>query len=86
VAGALEDPQLVWFSRTRGGAGALALLHFGATPAAFDLPLPPGAWELALDSAAPLWRGPGTTLPPRLYGGEGLAMPPHSAALYCQPP
>lgn len=59
------------------------VLHFGRAPAEVELPLPPGRWRTAFDSADDLWAGPGSALPPVVEsdGTVHLSLGALSAAL-----
>jgi maltooligosyltrehalose trehalohydrolase len=73
--------------RERPGTGSAALLlcHFGGGAAVFPCPHPQERWIRVLDSAEPLWRGPGSPAPERLDPGPPnvkCSLAPWAFALY----
>src|SRR5262249_30888215 len=66
----LGSGRAVALHRWSPGAGAaFAILSYDAGASQVELPLPPGAWRLALDSEAPEFGGEGGSAVPASLGG-----------------
>ena len=65
---------------------ALLLFHFDDEPAEVDIPFLGAPWRRVLDSAEPMWGGPGTLSPEEVdVDRDGLvALQPNSFALYAR--
>lgn len=63
VAEVHEDAEVIALHRRHGDSDALVALCFADEPRAVGLELPQGEWEVALDTAAPRWRGEGEEAP-----------------------
>jgi maltooligosyltrehalose trehalohydrolase len=50
------------------------LFHFGDARASLSISFPAGAWETQIDSADPIWLGPGTSAPAKIEGGGKLTL------------
>ncbi|HEY8202077.1 MAG TPA: hypothetical protein VII47_12085, partial [Actinomycetota bacterium] len=77
--------------RRISGWGAETLAAFNVGDAPFALTVPPGSWELRIDSSDERWNGPGRKAPASLAGtgtGEGgasLEVEPRSFVLLTMP-
>lgn len=71
----LERERALCLHRWADDDAAFLVLHFGESPAALTVPLPPGRWERRLDSAEEVWRGPGSKVPARLESSGSATLP-----------
>lgn len=78
-----EKPALLVVRRRAGRHEALGVFNFEPRFAAVPT-MPEGSWRKFLDSADPVWGGPGSTLSADLYaaGAERTTLPAHSFALF----
>jgi maltooligosyltrehalose trehalohydrolase len=83
VMGYEKEKLLVVQLQGESGQAVLAF-HFGDLPLDLFLPWPEGVWRLRLESAAPMWGGPGPQAPGELRsdGRVRLSLRPHSLAVY----
>ena len=75
-----EAPRIVMVERWHEAEHVWIAAYFDAQPLEIALPLPPGRWQVALDSAAVEWDGPGSSLAAE-YSSTGLctlALAPYS--------
>lgn len=80
----IDRPQLLKVLYRHSAGNLLLLLAFADRPVTGEIPIPPGHWQLLLDSATRTWRGPGSKLPRRLHskGSLRLTLGRRSLALY----
>jgi maltooligosyltrehalose trehalohydrolase len=79
----LHGKQTLSFHRAvlgRPEQAVQVVLHAGDAPRTVELPVP-GRWEVALDTAAPAWDGPGGTTLTHTGPGLELVLAPSSAVL-----
>jgi maltooligosyltrehalose trehalohydrolase len=79
----LEEARTLVVRRWAPGSEVAVVAHLAARAATVAVPLPPGSWEVVLDTAAAEWGGPGTQVSREVAsGGEvPLAMAPTSLVL-----
>jgi maltooligosyltrehalose trehalohydrolase len=65
-----------------------ALFHFGEAPAGLPFSLPPGRWNMMIDSADLIWMGPGSSVPAVIQGAQNirLALQPRSFVVWERAP
>ncbi len=78
------DPSVLIVERSHSADRVLILFNFGRSAAYLACPAVPGIWTKRLDSADPLWAGPGTRIPKVLDSRNPvtLALPPTSFSLF----
>ncbi|HET6494192.1 MAG TPA: malto-oligosyltrehalose trehalohydrolase [Thermoleophilia bacterium] len=79
----LDEPaQAAMLLRRASEGAAFVIFAFGRQTHDLRVPAGVGHSTLCLDSAAPDWGGPGSTLPPACVAGDILTLNPRSAAVY----
>ncbi|MGB9698148.1 MAG: malto-oligosyltrehalose trehalohydrolase [Thermodesulfobacteriota bacterium] len=73
-AEAWAEEKILLLRRWAEKEEALLIINFGSTPNEINLPIPPGEWEKKLDSAAEIWHGEGSSVPPQLRSKGGIAL------------
>ena len=78
-----EEPKLLVVKRGSGQREVCAMFNFEDRPVPFPAALSHGRWQRWLDSADPLWFGPGSSVPSVLESTRltMFSLAPHSACL-----
>jgi maltooligosyltrehalose trehalohydrolase len=77
-----EGDRVVIMRRRRGEQKVLIVLNFNIAAASCTTPAAAGGWKKTLDSADPVWGGPGSSLPEEIMPGQRLTLRELSAAVY----
>jgi maltooligosyltrehalose trehalohydrolase len=78
----MEDQRVLWLHRHHDKDEIWLLMNFNRATVNCRFPARTGNWRKLIDSADPQWRGPGARLPAKIEGGQQVALPPHSLALF----
>ena len=77
-----EEEKLVFLHRWCEDDAVFAIMSFNSKKVGFVFKGPRRTWSKILDSADPMWMGPGSSLPGTAFPGAHLDIEPLSFALY----
>lgn len=77
-----EADRLLFHHRTYLTSETLCVMNFNQQAVSYPDEWYAGSWKKVIDSAEPIWNGPGATLPQKIKEGEELTIQPLSVVLY----
>ncbi|MBE9157387.1 malto-oligosyltrehalose trehalohydrolase [Nodosilinea sp. LEGE 06152] len=77
-----DETKTIMYERTLAEGPLLCLMNFNQAVSIIDVLPTDRPWLLKLDSAAPEWDGPGSSLPEKITEAQSLELPSLSFALY----
>ncbi|MEJ2695150.1 MAG: malto-oligosyltrehalose trehalohydrolase [Candidatus Sulfobium sp.] len=77
-----EEDRIVMMKGSREGQQVVVMFNFNIRPVDCTAPEVSGVWKKLLDSSAPEWKGPGSSLPEEGSPGQKLTLPELSVAAY----
>lgn len=77
-----ESDRLIFHHRTYLNNETLCVMNFNQHAVGYLDEWSAGSWKKVIDSAEPIWNGPGATLPEKIKQGDQLTIQPLSVVLY----